>query len=108
LKIYIEQLSFDTIIGILPKERVTTQRVDIDIEIEYEYRDDSFIDYAKVVQSVEENMVSNQYRLIEEALNGLQRMIFSKYSNIDRLFIKITKPDILDNCTVAVSNEWKQ
>ena len=108
MKIYIEQLSFDTIIGILPKERVTTQRVDIDIEIEYEYRDDSFIDYAKVAQSVEENMISNQYELIEEALNGLKEMIFSKYSNIDSLFIKITKPNILTNCTVAVSHRWNR
>ena len=108
MKIYIEQLSFDTIIGILPQERVNPQRVDIDIEIEYEYRDDTFIDYAKVAKSVEENMISNRYELIEEALSNLKNMLFSQYSDINVLFIKITKPNILNSCRVAVSQKWNR
>ena len=108
MKIYIEQLSFDTIIGLLPEERIIPQQVDIDIEIEYDYKDNHFIDYAKVAKSVEENMRSNQYELIEEALIDLKSMLFSQYSNINVLFIKITKPDILNSCRVAVSQTWKR
>ena len=52
MKIYIEQLTFKTIIGILPFERIKKQRVIIDITFDYKFEKGSFIDYSEIAQDV--------------------------------------------------------
>ena len=106
MTIHIESLEFDTIIGLLPHERTTPQRVVVDIDIEYSYIEGEFINYADVASSTEAHLVSNKYELLEDALHGLQEMILPQYSTITELAIKISKPDIISNCLVALSDRW--
>ncbi len=103
LKVNIENLTFSCIIGILPFERETKQRVIINISFEYFYKDDglSFIDYSEIATFVENTMIEKQFQLIEDAILFIRKELKNKYE-IKNLKVKISKPDILSNCTVSV------
>jgi dihydroneopterin aldolase len=104
MKVFIEQLTFDTIIGILPFERETKQRVVIDLSFDYQYDDEKkdFVDYSHVSRDIENMMNEKKFELIEEALLFIRSELTKKYP-ISNLDLKIQKPDILNNCRVSVS-----
>jgi dihydroneopterin aldolase len=47
-----------------------------------------------------------RYLLLEEALLDLKEKISKTYPAIETLKLKISKPDILKNCSVALSHTW--
>lgn len=102
MKIYIENLTFKTIIGILKEERVTPQKVIINCQIKYNYKNDDFINYATVAKMIENNMKKSKYLLIEDALLSITEEIKSTFFHISSIKLKISKPDILDECDVSV------
>ena len=106
MTIQIESLTIEAIIGILDFERVNRQRIVIDIEASYEYRDGEFINYADMIDLVETHLQLKEYELLEDALLGLKDVITISYSRITKLSIKITKPDIIDNAIVSLSDKW--
>ena len=101
----IKELTFETIIGILPFERETPQKVVINISFSYSYSNDSkeFIDYSKVSKLIKTTMIEQKFELIEEAIIYIEEILYKTFS-LSNLSIKIAKPDILDNCVVSVSN----
>lgn len=103
MTIHINELSFETIIGILPFERENKQKVIINLEAEYVYLDNEFVDYAQIVELIISTMDEKKFELIEEALEELKSIIFTNFKQINKIFIKITKPDIIKNCNVSVS-----
>jgi len=103
MTIHIENLKFQTIIGILDFERVSPQDVIINLEIEYNYID-TFINYAEVSQEIKNIMKESKFLLIEEALLTLSSKLKIKFPLIDSLNLKITKPSILPDCVVSVSD----
>lgn len=105
-KIHIEDLTINTIIGILDFERVSKQRVIVNLEIIYDYKDKSFIDYSLVIERVKELFYKNNYRLLEEAIESIGSNLISLYPKITSLYIKISKPDIIKNASVSLSKEW--
>ena len=102
MTIYIENLKFQTLIGILDFERVTAQDVIINLEIDYSYKKE-FINYAEVASLVKMIMIKEQFLLIEDALSFLSKSLKSEFSQISKLNLKITKPSILLDCQVSVS-----
>ena len=106
MTIHIEQLTFEAIIGLLDFEREHTQRVIIDLEATYDYKNGAFIDYADLAEMITIRIQENRYELLEDALLDLETLILSSYSHITALFLKIKKPDILQNCQVALSQSW--
>ena len=104
MTISISALTFNAIIGLLDFERITEQKVVVDCQIEYEYQND-FIDYAVIATIIEKEIKHEKFELIEEALLHLEKKIHIKFPNISILELKITKPDILNNCTVSVGNK---
>jgi dihydroneopterin aldolase len=102
LKIEISQLSFYTIIGILPFERKHPQPVIVDVSFEYDFKNGEFIDYSKVSAKIEKMMKENKYKLIEDALLDIKQELKKKYK-IKKLKLSIKKPNILDNAIVGVS-----
>ncbi len=108
MTIHIESFYINTIIGLLDFERVTPQRVSVDLEVEYSYIDGQYIDYVKLTELIEDELTKREYRLLEEALEGLEILITTTYPIIDRLKIKILKPDILEKCIVGMSSEWSK
>ena len=104
MRIFIEDLTFEAILGVLPRERRTPQPIRIDITIEYDYRDGDFIDYAQVAELVRDTIRSEKFELIEEALTQLFVRLPRTFTSIKTLRIKIAKPAILPDAVVAVED----
>ncbi len=106
MTIHIQALEFETIIGILDFERTTKQKVRIDCTIDYTY-DQQFLDYSLVAKLIEAEMHAHQFELIEEAILTLKERLKDEFPLIETLFLKISKPDILANCEVSLSETFK-
>jgi len=106
MTIHIEALTFDAIIGILDFEREHPQRVVVDLQLSYDYSENAFIDYADLCDMIETKIKTERYRLLEEALADLEALLIADYPHIESLSLKIAKPDIITNATVALSAQW--
>jgi len=104
LQIDIEELSFETIIGILPFERTNKQRIVVNISFKYFYDSlkNNYIDYSEVTTLIKDICEKEKFELIEEALLFIEKKIRELYA-IEELTLKISKPDILPDCKVGVS-----
>jgi len=103
MKINIKNLTFKCIIGILPFEREKKQKVVINVSFNYKFKKNEFINYADIVNVLESSMKKKKFLLIEDALIYLKKEIKTNYK-IKKLTISITKPNIIDNCEVSVTN----
>ncbi len=106
MTIHIEDLTFDVIIGLLDFERDRPQRVIINLQASYDYSDDQFIDYADMVLLIQNELKEKRYELLENALLGLKEVLTTAYPQLQTLSLKISKPDILPQCTVSLSKTW--
>ena len=106
MTIHVEDLKFQCIIGILDFERVTPQDVIVNLTIDYKY-ENNFINYADIVQIIKKMMINNQFELIEDAINAINLNLIKEYKSIKSLNLKITKPSILPDCMVSVSDSYK-
>ncbi|QOR62302.1 dihydroneopterin aldolase [Sulfurovum sp. ST-21] len=106
MTIHIEALAFDAIIGLLDFEQERPQRVVVDLKAGYDYIPGEFIDYADLATLIMEKVKQAHYKLLEDALLELETLILSTYPQITSLYLKISKPDILNNGTVALSHQW--
>ena len=107
MHIHIDALTFEVIIGLLDFERERPQRVIIDLEASYEYHNENFIDYADMVLLIKSELQAKKYELLEEALLGIKQRLYTAYPQLQSLKLKIAKPDILPECSVALSNSWE-
>ena len=105
MTIHIEDLKFQTIIGILDFERTTPQNVIINLLIDYTYKND-FINYADVSAYIKSTMQEKKFLLLEDALLVLSSTLKKKFSTIEKLYLKITKPSIMPNCKVSLSENY--
>ncbi|MCT7909388.1 dihydroneopterin aldolase [Arcobacter lacus] len=103
MKIDIENLTFKCIIGILDFERVKKQKVIINLSFEYNFSNDKFIDYAQIVDLLKKTMKKEKFQLIEDAILYLTKLLNQTYE-IKNLKLKISKPTILKDCIVSLSN----
>jgi len=105
--IHIDTLAFETIIGLLDFERDRPQRVIVDLEASYDYNHENFINYADIILHIQNELKEKKYTLLEEALLGLKERLHNHYPPLKTLKIKISKPDILPDCNVALSQSWE-
>ena len=101
--IEISNLSFKCIVGILAFERIEKQKVVINISFEYDFSKDLFIDYSEVSNLVKSTMKKEKFLLLEDAILHLENLLNTSYK-ISNLYIKISKPNILKDCVVSLSN----
>ncbi|CUV66448.1 Dihydroneopterin aldolase [Sulfurovum sp. enrichment culture clone C5] len=106
MTVHIKELTIQTIIGILDFEREQEQNLIIDLEIDYDYVKNSFLNYADIVQEVTSHIKTKKYGLLEDAILELKDFLISKYPQIKTLYIKLTKPDIFENCHISLSKTW--
>jgi len=106
MKIYIEDLRFQAILGILDFERVTKQDIVINLTIDYNYKDE-FINYAEIVNILKTDMIDYKFLLIEDALKHLAKRLKKQFPLIQILNLKISKPSILEDCVVSVEEIYK-
>ena len=104
MKIEISNLTFKCIIGILDFERIKKQKVIINLSFEYKFSNDSFIDYVEIVNLLKTTMKKEKFLLLEDAISFFEKLLIENYT-IKNLYIKISKPDILKNCIVSLSNK---
>lgn len=97
--IYIEQLATEAIIGIYDWEREQTQPLYFDIEMEVPIfsaaQSDAIgdtVDYAKVSDFVCEYVGQSRVELLETLLESLSSELFARFSGIQHLKIKVSKP----------------
>ncbi|RUM68422.1 MAG: dihydroneopterin aldolase [Sulfurospirillum sp.] len=100
--IHIENLKLKAVIGLLDFERTNSQTVIADCMIDYVREDDTFIDYAIVAKMIEEMLKKGEYFLIEDALDEIILAIKDTFFTIRSITLKLSKPEILANCTVSV------
>lgn len=103
MKIYVEDLRFQCIIGILDFERVTPQDVIINLELEYHFEQE-FINYAEVAELIKKTMINKKFSLLEDAITYLPHFLKENFDQIDQLTIKITKPSILPDSKVSLED----
>ena len=106
MTIHIENLKFQAIIGILDFERVTAQDIVVNLTIDYDYKNE-FINYAEVVDIIKSDMIENKFLLIEDALKYISQKLKKKFLSIKELNLKISKPSILSDCIVSVSDNYR-
>jgi dihydroneopterin aldolase len=100
-------LAIDVIIGILDFERTSKQTVVVETKINYNYTKNCFIDYSIILKIIEKLLIEKKYKLIEDAIEEIGRTILRDYPQIISLYLKISKPNIIPNASVALSKEWK-
>lgn len=105
--IYVESLTCEAVIGILPHERKMVQRVVAECEIGYLRERDSFIDYAEVSRVIVSMLQEGKYGLVEDALEEITAALKKAFPTIKSLRLKLCKPDILSNCRVCVEKAIK-
>jgi dihydroneopterin aldolase len=105
MTIHIRDLAFDAIIGILEHERTKAQRVVINCTIRYTYAG-AFLNYAEVAGHIRSEMIAGKFALVEEALLSLKSTLKTKFGLIETLELEISKPDILPDCRVSVSESF--
>jgi len=106
MTIHIEALQCDVIIGLLDFERDKPQPVIVNLEASYRYEANQFIDYAEIVDAIQEELKTKRYTLLEDALLGLKIILYARYPDLQMLWIKLSKPEILPSCTVSLSKTW--
>lgn len=103
MTIRIRDLTFNAILGILPQERITPQKVIVQCRIDYDYRG-AFINYADVCNHIQERMQACKFELIEEALLDLEASLKHTFETIKAMELIIEKPTIIFNAIVSVGN----
>jgi len=100
-RIIIEDLSFEAIIGILENERNTPQLVVVNVKIEYEDKK-NYIDYAKVCDMIQEIIINGKFKLIEDAIEVIEKELKKTFPQMKELYLSVKKPEILKNALVGV------
>jgi dihydroneopterin aldolase len=106
MTLHIERLEFETIIGLLPREREAAQRVEVWAQIEVEEggtAPDEIVDYVTIIELIQTTMRERKFFTLEEALEDIGKRISAVSTKICAVFIKIMKPDIIANAVVGVS-----
>lgn len=104
LRLHIENLRFEAIIGVLDSERLAPQPVIVESCIDYLYTpEQDYLNYATICDFIREKIQTQGYELLESALLDLSRALKAEFPRIQRLTLCIKKPQILAPSVVGVS-----
>jgi len=101
MTLFIKKFEFKAILGVLEIERTNTQRIIVNAKIHYHYVPSDIIDYSQVSEIIQEVIVTNKFFFIEEALEGIVTILKNKFPKIEKIKLKISKPDIISDCVVG-------
>lgn len=105
-EISLENLCFETIIGILPHERVNKQKIQIDSYFTYyTHSKNDFLDYCLLKNFLQDSFKQN-FNLLEDALRYFLEEIPKRFPQITYFCIKITKLEIFNNCKVSMQIQY--
>jgi FolB domain-containing protein len=98
-------MEFEAIIGLLEKERKTPQKVQIWANIEVKYKKGSLVDYALICETIKKIVTENKFFTVEEAVLTLIDKISALNPKIKKIFLKLLKPEIIENTAVGACAE---
>lgn len=105
-EIVLEDLCLEAIIGVLPREREQTQRLQVEARIGYERDGKGFLDYAQVRESIITHLQQARYELLEQACDGLAAWLYASFPPITTLTLTLKKPDVFVDCCVGVCRSY--
>lgn len=107
--VYIRDLEFRTIIGVLESERGKKQDIVLNAKIFYTYKNESkdahsveFLDYAEVVKVIKHHIKSKKYGLLEDLLIGLNAILRKKFPMIEKMSLQAFKPSAIKGAQVGL------
>lgn len=100
-EVFIKNLEFECIIGLLEFERLNSQKVIINAS----FIADEFVDYAKMCEKIEMDFKEKQFYKIEDALSYFLLEFKEKIPTLKCLKMEIIKPEIIKNAKVGVRVE---
>jgi len=95
-----------TIIGLLDIEREIAQKILVELSISYPYTPGEFIDYIKIKDFVCKKLKKEKYYLLEDAIINLAQSLKDTFKTITKVDIKLTKPTIINDGTVALKDSF--
>ena len=106
--VFIEQLHVQAILGILPKERPTPQRVVIDLELETDTRTAAHskniadaLDYATLTEQVRTLTTDGEYLLIETLVSDIADLCLRSPLTL-AVRVRVCKPEAVADARVGV------
>lgn len=99
--IFIRDLQLKTLIGVFEWEKQVPQTLSLDIDLHYSRRPintlDDAINYAKVIEKIEEFTNKQHYELLETLAEELAKLFFKEFS-IESCRIRLNKTGIIATC----------
>lgn len=99
-KIYLNQLAFYGYHGLFPEEKKLGQRflVDVILFLDLSVAGNSgamhdSVHYGEVFETIEQIVEGESIDLIEELTERIAKLILDKFSLVEALTVKVTKPD---------------
>ena len=108
MKLVLENIEVDCIIGDLPSERVDPQRLSVDIELEisgeaaFSDRLEDTVDYAALAQKIRFALVAAECRMIERAAKIVYDICISG-NGVKGAIVKVRKPRAVEHLSAAVA-----
>lgn len=106
-KIFLNDLSIDTIIGIYDWERQTQQTLTFDLEMDWDIQPaaatediSKTLDYGAIAQAIVAFVKASEYQLIETLAEDLSAMLLAQYP-IPKLKLTLSKPVALHGQNTA-------
>lgn len=106
----LNELSIQTIVGLLPLERIQPQEIRLNIQMTIDFRRcnqsgkeslEYSVDYASVATDFTEWIQESKFELIESiALLGCQRLL-KQYPQITACSVEVHKPEAVENAQTA-------
>ena len=104
MKILVEHLTIEAVIGILPSERAKPQPITITAEIDYRYETaNDLVDYIAVADLIAARLKKGRFGLLEEAIAMIAPEIANLNRSIRRVTLTLEKPAIGCHFRAAVS-----
>ncbi|AII14126.1 dihydroneopterin aldolase [Campylobacter iguaniorum] len=97
ISVFIENLEFETIIGLLDFERIEKQK----ITVQAEFRAKEFVDYAKTCEFIQAKFDKKKFGTVESALEYFKTKFKKKFPTLEYFYMKISKVDIIPNAIVG-------
>ena len=106
--VFIEELTVNAILGILPEERITPQPVVVDLQLQVDSRAaaqstriEDTLDYADLANKVQALIIDGKYLLIETLINDIADLCLSA-PEASGVTVEVRKPKALANAVVGL------
>jgi dihydroneopterin aldolase len=103
-EVFIKNLKFRTIIGLLDHERKNEQEICVSAK----FKADEFIDYVVICEILQADFNEHKFYKVEDALDFFEAKFKAQFRTLHSFSMKIAKPHIIDNALVGAKIKFKK